>query len=288
MTNQDKELIKWELENYVSTFRSQHQACNTITGCSEANIIAMLKGHWNSISDEMWRNVASQINDRHITGPVVETKNFKSLVTYFSLAKDNGVTLAITAGAGYGKTFTAKVYSKQKKAGNVYYLQCASYWNRKTFLSRLLTEMGKNPNGLTIGEMMEVAVKELRRQNKPLIILDEIDKLYDAVLQFFITLYNELNGLCGFVWLSTDNIEKRINKGVASNKNGYQELFSRVGQKFIALRPASTIDIQKLCAAKSITNPEDIAKIINECNGDLRRVDRNFLKHKIRAARNAA
>lgn len=64
------------------------------------------------------------------------------------------------------------------------------------------------------------------------------------------------------------------------NKNGYQELFSRIGNKFIHLPQASAADIKELCHVNAINDAEEIARIINECNGDLRRVDRNFLRRE--------
>ena len=138
---------------------------------------------------------------------------------------------------------------------------------------------------------METVVRELRKANKPLIILDEIDKLTDPVLKFFITLYNELNKVCGFVWLSTNAIEKRMIRGLDKNTVGYQELFSRIGATFMQLNMPSRDEIAEICKANGIADEQAISVVCNEVKdlkGDLRRVDRNILKDKVKKMRKAS
>lgn len=280
ITEQQKTEIKWHLTNYVACYPSQRQASQSLNDCSEATMIAILTGKWESVSENMWRNVGSQIGVGKRSMTLIETVDFQTLVLYFSLAKEEGATFAIVGGAGYGKSATGKWFAANNRSNNVFYLECAEYWNKKMFLVNLLQTMGKHETGMNVGEMMEKIVHELRKQKRPLIILDEIDKLSDPVLKFFITLYNELNTTCGFVWTSTNAIEKRMRKGLNTNKSGYQEVFSRIGSRFIELRGTNPEEVREICKANGISSQEDINKIINECNGDLRRVERNFLKHR--------
>lgn len=154
------------------------------------------------------------------------------------------------------------------------------------FLSNLLKRMGKGETGLNVGEMMDVIVQHLRSQHQPLIILDEVDKLSDPVLKFFITLYNELNTLCGFVMLSTDAMQKRMKKGLGRNVIGYQELRSRFGSRFIELNGTTHDEVKAICKANGITDEVELQRIANEYGGDLRRVDRHFLKEHAKQLRN--
>ncbi len=280
MTTQQKQKISWELNNYVSAFPSQRQAANSLKGCSEATIIGILKNNWDTISDEMWRNIENQLDRRRTKAQLVETQNFMTLILYFTMAQQEGASFAITGNAGYGKSFAGKAFASANRDKNTYYIECAEYWNKKMFLCNILQTMGKQYGGMNVGELMQAIVSELRRQHKPLIILDEVDKLSDPVLKFFITLYNELNGACGFVWTSTDNITKRLMRGVNLNKNGYQELYSRIGQRFITLPMASSADMKQVCQANGITDEEEVNRVINESQGDLRRIERNILKKK--------
>lgn len=291
MSNTEKREIQYKLKVYVSSYSSQKKACESITGCSEATVIGMLAENevgWEKISDAMWRTVASQVGGVVDFNKLVETLNFNTLILYFATARDLGATFAIIGNAGWGKSYTAKWYAAINRKNSVYYLECAEYWNKRMFLRKLLLQMGRNCYGMQIGEMMESLVREIRKQDHPLIIMDEIDKLPDPVLKFFITLYNELNKSCGFVWLSTNAIEKRVVRGIDKNTVGYQELFSRIGASFIGLNIPSRDEVAEICQANGIEDAERIAIICNEVRdlkGDLRRVDRNILKDRLKRNR---
>lgn len=282
--NQKKE-IQALLQEYVGQFDSQKQAIARLKNTSEATVINILKGRWEGISDEMFRQIGKQVNWNSRALQPVETMNFQTLVLYFSLAQEEGATFALVGDSGWGKSYAGKWYSEVNRNKNVYYLECADYWNKKMFLSRLLEKMGKQNTGYNSGEMMEIIIDTLRKQEQPLIILDEVDKLNDTMLYFFITLYNELNGLCGIVWTSTDNIEKRIIKGLKLNRKGYKEIFSRLGRKFVHLPGTNFKEIVALCHENGITDQAEVQEIYNDYEGDLRRVDRAFLKKAAAAKR---
>jgi DNA transposition AAA+ family ATPase len=294
MTTIEKREIQWKLRVYVDSYSSQKKAAESIDNCSEATVIAMLSEKefgWDSISDEKWRTVANQIGGIVDFNKLVETLNFQTLNLYFETAKQEGATFSIIGSAGWGKSYAAKWYTAINRKKNAYYMECAEYWNKKMFLCKLLLQMGKSGAGMGLGELMETVVRELRKANKPVIILDEIDKLTDPVLKFFITLYNELNKVCGFIWLSTNAIEKRMIRGLDKNTVGYQELFSRIGATFVQLNTPSRDEIGEICKANGITDDQAVAVVCNEVKdlkGDLRRVDRNILKDKVKKMRKAS
>lgn len=127
---------------------------------------------------------------------------------------------------------------------------------------------------MTLPEMMHKAVLLLKSIENPIIILDEADKLADNVLLFFITLYNELENHCGIVLMATHFLEKRIRRGVAMEKKGYREIYSRVGLRFIELESTSFSDIEKVCKANGIDDSTTIRAIAKDSDGDVRRVRR--------------
>ena len=144
------------------------------------------------------------------------------------------------------------------------------------FLSELLTSLGRDYTGFTVGEMMHEAVRTLKMQESPLLILDEADKLSDQVLYFFITLYNQLEDECGIVLCATNHLCKRIERGIKLNKKGYNEIWSRLGRRCIELKGVSAADITAICEANGITASDAIDNIINDSEGDLRRVRRKI------------
>lgn len=269
-----KQNICNSLRAYCDRYESQNRAANSLKGVSSATISQMLNNNWELIKDEMWRNVASQIGYKDERWEAVETANFKRMQALLADVKDNSLVMAITGDAGTGKTFAAKHFAENKK--QTYLLCCNEYWNRKLFLAELLTAMGRDYNGYTVGEMMHEAVRALKTQENPLIILDEADKLSDQVLYFFITLYNQLDGECGIVMTATNHLEKRLKRGIKLNKKGYTEIWSRLGRKCIELKGVSAADITAICDANGIAEARKVDAIIEDSESDLRRVKRKI------------
>lgn len=220
----------------------------------------------------MWRNVAAQIGYSDSDWKAVRTKNYDDLTTMYDDAQTNSLVMAIVGEAGSGKTFAARQFSGSNK--RVYLLCCNEFWNRKLFLTELLSVIGKDSSGYTVGEMMAVVVSELKKQDAPLLILDEADKLSDQVLYFFITLYNQLEDECGIVLQATSHLTKRLVKGVKLNKKGYNEIWSRIGRKCIELDGITAEDIASICSVNGVDDERTIDKIIDESESDLRRVKR--------------
>lgn len=287
MTDAQKNEIRMLLIEFIGQFPSQAKAVAHMKNVSEATIINIRNNKWDSISDDMFRNVGKQIgwNNRG-SWHMVETLDLNTLITYFADAKDYSNVFALCGPAGCGKTFAAEHFASRRP--NVYHITCAEYWNRKQFLSKLLERMGREHTGYNVSEMMDFIVETLMKQENPLIILDEADKLSDQVLYFFITLYNALKGKCGIVLMATDFLSKRIIRGYRLNKKGYSEIFSRIGRRFVTLSGTNKKEIQAICEANGITNPLDINEIFNDYDGDLRRVERMIHKKNIKKGRNAA
>ncbi|MCM8873116.1 MAG: ATP-binding protein [Paludibacteraceae bacterium] len=267
-----KQNIVNHLQAYCERYESQKRAANSLKGVSAATVSQMLSGKWELIADDMWRNVAAQIGYKDEKWEAVQTRDFRLLTRLLDEAKENTLVMGVTGDAGSGKTFTLKHYTASHR--QTYLLCCNEYWNRKLFLSELLAAMGRDYTGYTVGEMMTEAVRALKMQESPLLILDEADKLSDQVLYFFITLYNNLEDECGIVLCATQHLEKRIKKGIKLNKKGYEEIWSRLGRKCIRLNGVSASDITAVCEANGITDSGEIDGIIAESDSDLRRVKR--------------
>lgn len=271
MTTNEKRSIATLLSAYCEQKGSQNKAAKSLNNVSAATITQILTNNWDLISDEMWRNVASQIGYERRKWNVVETKGYMKMYKILSDAQDMSLVLGVCGDAGSGKTEAVKSYVSGNK--NVYHLCCSEYWNRKQFMMEMLQSLGMECTG-TVSEMMFDIVSALKKKESPVIILDEADKLSDQVLYFFISLYNKLEDRCGIVMAATDYLEKRIKKGVRTNRKGYKEIFSRLGRKFIYIPLASESDVNKICEANGVDNKRDIAKIIEESECDLRRVKR--------------
>lgn len=269
---EEKLEIRDRLVGYCEQKGSQNKAANSLNGVSPATVSKIINGDWALINEVMWRGIAAQIGVKQKSWNIVETRDFKTLANLFADAQENAMVMAVCGEAGSGKSLAIRNYAESQS--NVFVLCCNEYWNRKLFLQELLREMGRNPNGDTVGEMMASIVGNLKKMENPIIIMDEADKLSDQVMYFFITLYNQLEDHCAIVMVATDYLEKKIKKGLRLNKKGYKEIFSRIGRKFIMLKGVGINDITEVCVANGITAKGDIKSVIEDCDGDLRRVKR--------------
>lgn len=278
MIHQEKIQTVEAIERMIAQRGSQNALANSMVGVSPATLSQMRNHNWENIADDMWRKVAAQLGVTSDVWTFAETRNSTDLLQFFTDSKNYSLVLAITGKAGAGKTETAKKFSTENK--NVFLLSCNEYWDKRWFLRELLSKMGKDHAGMTMPEMMHKAVQILKSIESPLIILDEADKLADNVLLFFITLYNELENHCGIVLMATYFLEKRIRRGVATEKKGYREIYSRVGLRFIELEETSYLDIENVCKANGVTENQSIRAIAKDSDGDVRRVRRLIFANK--------
>lgn len=271
-TQFEQQQIADHLRNYVDRFGSQNKAANSLKGISSATISQVLNNNWAMVSDEMWRNIAAQTGYKENNWEGVETRDYRLLSRLLADSQANANVFAITGDAGTGKSYTIRRFLQGNK--NAHSVVCREYWNRKTFLIELLTSMGRDAAGLNVTELMHEVVRVLKMQENPVLIIDEADKLSDQVLYFFITLYNELEDQCGIVLIATDYLAKRIRRGLKLNKKGYKEIYSRIARKFIELQGPGSSDIAAICQANGITDRKLIKEVIDDAEGDLRRVKR--------------
>lgn len=274
MTNEEKQQISDQLRAYCEQKGSQNKAANSLNGVSSATVSKVLSGNWDTIADEMWRSIAGQIGGHKAEGwQLVETRAYKAMTFTLENAQRDSLVMAVIGEAGSGKTEAIKNYAAGGR--NVYHLVCSEYWNRRTFMAKVLQSMGEIYSGTTVADMMDAIVDTLKRKEAPLIVLDEADKLSDQVLYFFISLYNQLEGHCGIIMTATRYLRARIEKGLRLNRKGYAEIYSRIGRKFVELPLHNSEDVAAVCAANGVTDAKTINSIVYEADGDLRRVKRS-------------
>lgn len=286
MTNQTisietKKLIADDLINFVESAGSgsQSKAARMLENISHGTISNIRNGKWDAISDKMWLTIQKQVSTSY-SGEwkiVEDTTNYQKLTRLFDDARMYANTFGVIGNPGFGKSCTAK---DDCKLPNSFVIECNEYFTKRTFLRKLLSQMGVEPGGYQIHAMLDAVITNIRRMDHPIIKIDEADKLSDPVLLFFISLYNALEGKCGFVLTGAPYLQNRIESGADRNKRGYKEILSRLGSKFITLLPPTADDIKKIVRANGVYDEMEITKIINESNGDLRRVERMVHAYK--------
>ena len=273
MTNEQKQQISDQLRAYVEQKGSGNKAAASMNGVSSATISKVLAGKWETISEDMWRSIAAQTGHKAEGWQLVPTLAYKAMTFALENAQRNSLVMAVIGEAGSGKTEAIKNYTARGR--NVYHLVCSEYWNRRTFMAKVLQSMGVTYSGNTVADMMETIVDTLKRKESPLIVLDEADKLSDQVPYFFISLYNQLEDHCGIIMTATKYLRARIEKGLRLNRKGYAEIFSRIGRKFVELPLLNSEDVAAVCVANGVSEAKAINGIVDEAEGDLRRVKRS-------------
>lgn len=284
MKQTEKEAIAAKLREYVESKESQNAAAKSLRGVSAATVSQILNGNWELISDDMWRTVANQTGYDPRQWSVVETEGYTRMTQVLTDAQQHSLVMAVVGDAGCGKSQAIKVYAEQHRG--VIALSCSEYWNRKEFLSELLQSLGTEPGGSTVADMVREAIRQLKRREGVLIILDEADKLSDQVLHFFITIYNKLEDTVGIVLCATQYLKKRIERGVVNNRKGYKEIYSRIGRKFIPMPVVNRCDIKGVCLANGLDDRREIERIIDDADNDLRRVKRLVCALKLKSSEN--
>lgn len=146
---------------------------------------------------------------------------------------------------------------------------------KSDFVRELARVMGLNTNGLNLRGTLDLIIRELAQSDNPLLVFDEADKLNENVFSYFIDLYNRLTGKTGMVFLSTSHIKKRMNSGLRLDREGYQEIYSRIGRSFFDLSTATANDVFAVCAANGIIDKNLASSVIKRteaCDFDMRRV----------------
>ena len=228
--------------------RSQNRVA-AMVGVSSATISKMLRKDWELISDEVWRR--TEANLQMDSGwNVVETTNMIAFRNVLAQVQNKRMSIAISESAGFGKSQAFKDYEREFK--NVVLIECKNYWTKKSYVKTLLQKQGLNDQGTT-EDLINRFISHMKGLDRPLVIIDQADKLRDNQLDLFIDFYNDLFGYCGFVLSGVHAFKKRILKGIAHDKTGYKELWSRVGSKFYdGVKDSSFNDIELICVANGV------------------------------------
>jgi len=271
MRKLEKQTIVERLIEFCDQKGSQAKAA-AVLKVSNATVSQMINGNWELIKDEMWRTVSNGIGMQGGNWATVATGGYKRMTSVLEDAQENSLVMAVIGDAGCGKTQAIEHYVKNHR--NAYHLQCAEYWNKKNFLQNLCQQMGMRNTYGTVYDLIEDIVRELEKQERPLIIVDEADKLSDVVLYFFITFYNRLEDHCGIVLCATGYLKKRIIAGERNERKGFAEIHSRVGRNFIGMPQTTSEDIAAICEANGVDDLNAINTICKKSDFDLRRVKR--------------
>ena len=270
----EKDQIRENLRAYTARYASQNKASGSLKSVSVAVISKVLNGKYDNISDEMWRNIASQVARVKETGwQIVETPAYQEIQYALDDAQRWRNVTWVVGEAGCGKTTTAHLYTDKNR--DVFYILCSEDMKKGDFVREIAQKAGIRTEGHNIREVWNLILDDIIQMERPLLIFDEADKLTEPVFHYFISMYNKLEDKCGIVFMSTDYIKRRIERGLRYQKPGYKEFYSRIGRKYFELEETTANDVYSICVANGVQDKKKIEEIIRDtegCDFDLRRV----------------
>lgn len=270
----EKDQIRENLRVYTARYASQNKASSSLKSVSVAVISKVLNGKYDNISDEMWRNIASQVARVKETGwQIVETPAYQEIQYALDDAQRWRNVTWVVGEAGCGKTTTAHLYTDKNR--DVFYILCSEDMKKGDFVREIAQKVGIRTEGHNIREAWSLILDDIIQMEQPLLVFDEADKLTEPVFHYFISMYNKLEDKCGIVFMSTDYIKRRIERGLRYRKPGYKEFYSRIGRKYFELEETTANDVYSICVANGVQDKKKIEEIIRDtegCDFDLRRV----------------
>ena len=283
LSTKEKDVIREALRTYVAKYPSQNKAAGSLKNTSVGTISSIMNGKYENISDEMFRNIASQVGCRSKdTGwQIVETSAYQEIRYALDDAQRWRNVTWVVGEAGCGKTTTARLYTEEHK--EVFYILCSEDMKKGDFVREIAQKVGIKTDGHNIREIWSLILDDVIQMDAPLLIFDEADKLTEPVFHYFISMYNKLEDKSGIVFLSTDYIKKRINLGLRHQKPGYKEFFSRMGRKYFELEETTAGDVYSICVANGVQDKKKIEEVIRDaesCDFDLRRVKKAIHRAK--------
>lgn len=281
LTTEMKEQVRSALIAYRSNYPTLNRAAESLQGVSSATVSQLCNGKYELISDEMFIRIASQIGFAFDSWNLHEGKTFCEITFALSDAQAYKNVTWIVGDAGCGKTTAAIEYRRTHR--NVFYILCSEDMRRSDFVREIAKQVGAPTDTTNLRDMLENAISMISFLGNPLLVFDEGDKLTDSVFNYFISIYNRLEGHSGIVFLSTDYIKRRMEAGLRYNKKGYKEINSCIGRRFFDVSPTEQNDIYAICQANNLTDRADIEEVLKDArrsDNDLRRVKRCIHRQK--------
>lgn len=264
------ELHKAKLGSYAAVARR----CNI----NPAALSTIMAGKYGANEAAMLQKIAKALDFRENRWKIVRTlSNYRNVELLLSDAKNESMWFAISNPAGSGKTAAMEDLYNRDTTGSVVFIQAEEWSGRQFLLKLILKTMGEGAlqgGYRTIAQLTDQVVNYFNDMSldRPVLIIDEADKLRPAALRTLIPLYNRTEGRLGVILSGTENLEKEIKAGVRLHKKGYDELESRFGRGYIHLKGATEKEVYEVCSANGLTDQELQAQVWNNLKKESRPV----------------
>lgn len=273
------------VQDWITRLGSQSKVAEKI-GVSITSLSLWLNGKYGADTGKMDAKIAAALGYQEDGWQVVTSiTNYRKIEFVVNSCKQESMWMAISNKAGSGKTQTLEHLFNRDLTGSIIFIQ-AEEWNARQFLVELAERTCGVPKRsyTDIPTLLKLITEYLNRlaADKPLLIIDEADKLRPAALRKLIPIYNRTEHRLGCVLAGTENLHKEIARGVRNNLKGYDEIDSRLGRSFIDLPGATEQEVRDICLANrldetaasrvwnEVEKVKKITRVKSKAKGDVR------------------
>jgi DNA transposition AAA+ family ATPase len=243
-------------------------------GVNVGALSTIIRGKYGADEGAMLARIAAALNYRERNWTTVRTiGNYRDVQRVVDDARNETLWFAISSNAGSGKTEALEDIYNRDASGAVIFIQ-AEEWSARQLLLKIVEKtvgVMKDKRYRTISELTALVVNWFNENagDRPVLIIDEADKLKAPALRALIPIYNGTIDRLGAVFAGTENLKKQIGEGIRTNRKGYDEIRSRLGisranEGYITLRGATRADVLEICGANGIDDADLREKIWNE------------------------
>lgn len=280
VTDEQKATIAAALKALQVDLGSWQKAAVT-AGANASTISSSMqyKENWGKVSESMWRKVANNIGVSLAAEywQLADTTNTDLMQRYLDRAQFQSMFMAISHNAGQGKSTGVEMYRQCHDA--VYFLEAEESWGHRQFVVKLAEVLGiRDTRYMRVADLTDAVVLALKRYaaKKPLVIIDEANKLSSRSLRLFIPFFNKLQDQVGMVLIGAHDLKHIIQAGVRRDERGFDELESRLGRTYWSLAGIFKRDVVAICEANGVTDGLVQNRIWQRMNPEKQMIDGRY------------
>jgi DNA transposition AAA+ family ATPase len=224
-----------------------------------SNIITGDEAALNSLSPVIWYRVKCYLGMAS-DWDIYDTYQYTNIVATLEAAQSQSSIYMITGQTGVGKTTAYLSYQAGYKY--VYVVTCAAEMNKKEFIVAIAEAMGLDRSGTKYKLISRIA-ERLKREDHPLVILDECGKLPTHFLSAIQTIYELTHKKAGFVLSGVSYLYDNLAKASSQKKVAMPELEGRIrGYTHLTTHPSQE-DMRNIAILNGV-NPADARKLAQD------------------------
>lgn len=215
-----------------------------------------------------------------------ETMTYLFIRRQLEMCAKDGMAAIFCDESGIGKTHPCKEFCANTP--NAFYINAGNFPHKVAFIRALGKAVGINPDKSNAEDVLLDTMAYLSALNNPVIVIDEGGDLHNNTYLLLKRIYNELEFRCGMYLVGARGLKKRIDSAIRNRTNGFEEMFSRYGNRYNSIVPEGAKERKEflraealmIAEANGLTDPERINRILSR-DFDMRNIRREVLKSRI-------